>query len=165
LTRCGSPMSIGYPQCTHEGMLMEDIIKRFIRDLELRIEAMKRAIHEDIEEVLRRVSAEFHEEPMWGHEGYLEPLISVKQDRGGYLIAINIPLADVNKLSIDAKGRKIIFKCSLRKDLSFNRWSGSHRNIVFKEYYKEIMLPEDADISRLSIRRRRDMVLIRVPRK
>lgn len=143
---------------------MEEFFKKIIKDIESRIELIRRSIHEDIEEILRRFG-EVREEPMWSHEGYLEPLISVRSDKVGYLITINIPLANVNTLSVDIKGNRMILRCALSRNVSFSRWSGTQRNIVFKEYYKEINLPNDADVSKLKIKRMKDMVLIRIPRK
>ncbi len=144
-------------------MSFERIRKRILDEfdrLEKEIEATFTSI---MEEALGLVHPP---KPMWSPEGILEPLINVEEQDDKYVILIDLPYANLNTLSIDAKGRTLTIKCSLKKRIKFERWSTLQHQREFHEYKKTIVLPKDADAVNFRVIRRKEcMLIIEVPKQ
>ena len=104
--------------------------------------------------------------PMWSPEGALEPLVNIEEQDDKYIILIDLPYANLNTLSIDAKGRTLTIRCSLKRRIRFERWGTLQHQREFHEYKKTIILPEDADTPNFRVIRRKEcMLIIEVPKR
>ena len=98
--------------------------------------------------------------PMWRVDGTLEPLYSLYEYPDKYMVAIDLPGADLSTLSVDVKGRRLVIKCRLKEEMSFIRWGTIQREIRFREYVKVIELPENIDLSKFDIERKGSLIVI-----
>ena len=120
---------------------------------------------------IRRIIREFEEEleelrPMWDVNGALEPLISITKRPDKYIVLVDLPYADLNALSIEVKGRRVVIECSLSNELRFERWS-AYGHTKFNRYHTEFLLPEDIDPTNIIIEKDDEHKVVRiiVPRK
>ena len=144
-------------------MSFERIRKRILDEfdrLEKEIEATFTSIMEEALGIL------YPPKPMWSPEGTLEPLINIREYDDKYTIIVDLPYANLNTLSIDAKGKSITIKCLLKKRIKFDRWSTLQHQREFYEYKKTVVLPDDADTLNFKVVKRREcMVVIEVPKR
>ncbi len=114
-------------------------------------------LFEKIRRRIRELIDEFEEEimelePMWTADGVLEPLVSIERYPDKYVIVIDLPYADFEKLSLSIRDHLLIIECALKKEIAFERW-GAYREIKFKRYHTTIKLPRDADVENIKIER------------
>ncbi len=139
-----------------------------------RIERLFREMEDYIAKRIREKLAELYSEihsmasmmkPMWHHEGYLEPLYSVK-DMGSYVaIYIDLPCAEESTIDVQfLDRRRVAIRARLRESLSFSDWSTRFGSTKFSEYRTVIELPIDVDPSRARVRVKRGVVEVIVPK-
>ncbi|OYT38746.1 MAG: hypothetical protein B6U89_05325 [Desulfurococcales archaeon ex4484_58] len=126
-------------------------------------ERMRRRVRELFEEI----ESEFETmRSMWGISGELEPLSSINAYPDHYEVYVDLPYSDLDSLSIEVRGHKLVIECRLKNELEFNRWY-RYRGIKFRKYYTELTLPPDSDVSNIKIERNeiRKLIRIIIPRK
>lgn len=89
-----------------------------------------------------------------------EPLYTLVEDENGYLVVVDMPAADNRGLSINGVNNTIHVKCRLDPQVAkgLTAVGGYH-------YEKTIVLPEDADVSRLTYWFEKGRLYIKVPRR
>lgn len=141
---------------------MDELRRRMLkrmREIEREFEAL--------EEEISRAFREFEETmlPYEAREGRLEPLTSMQEYPDKYVILLDLPLADLDAISVEAKGRKLYVRAQLRQKLRLDSWMSSLRGSSIHEYYKIVELPSDAKISEISVEKRKGCLVIIVPRE
>ncbi len=140
-----------------------DRIERIFRELE---DYISRRIREKLEELYSEVhSLASMMKPMWHHEGYLEPLYTVK-DMGSYIaIYIDLPCAEESTIDVQfLSPRKISIRARLKEGVTFSDWSSRFSSTRFTEYRTVIELPVEVDPSRARVRVKRGVVEVIVPK-
>jgi len=102
-------------------------------------ELMRKRIRELIEELESELESV---KSMWSPDGAIEPLYTIKAYHDRYEILIDLPYSDLDSLSAEIRGDKLVVECKLREELEFSSWFGG-RGVRFGRYYTEIKLPRD----------------------
>jgi len=135
---------------------------RRIRDM---LREFEREIEETIEEILDNITGTYEAKPLWSKDGTLEPLVSVVEKEDKYVITIDLPLANLETLSITGKYNYIELKCKLKQSIKLKEWPMSRAE--FREYRKVITLPKDADVAKFEVRKyvEHSIIEVIVPKK
>jgi len=135
---------------------------RRIRDM---LREFEKEIEEAIEEILDNIMGTYEAKPLWSKDGTLEPLVSVVEKEDKYVITIDLPLANLETLSITGKYNYIELRCKLKQSVKLSDWPMSRTE--FREYRKTITLPNDADVAKFEIKKHVEYSIIEiiVPKK
>ncbi len=129
------------------------------------IREFEREIEEALEEILDNIVGAYEAKPLWSKDGTLEPLVSIVEKENEYVITIDLPLANLETLSVTGKYNYIELRCKLKQSVKLSEWPMSRTE--FKEYRKTIALPNDADVAKFEIRKHveHSIIEIVVPKK
>lgn len=140
---------------------MDEVRRRIIR----RIIELERSIEEVEEEVLRLArEIEREMQPALTPEGRVEPLTSVYEYPDRYLVIIDMPLADLDAVSVEARGNRLQIRARLKSAVRLECWSTQMKGVSLTEYYKVVDLPPDARASSFSVEKRGTRLVIAIPR-
>ena len=106
-------------------------------------------VRKRIRELFEEIESEI-EKSMWSPDGVLEPLYTFNMYPDRYEVLVDLPYSDLDSLSIEVKGDRLILRCRLKRELEFSSWFSS-RGVKFREYQTEIKLPPDIDPSNVRI--------------
>jgi len=92
------------------------------------------------------------------------PSINVFSDKDGYVVKLEVPGIDPNKLNIDAHGRTLTIsgkrEAAAPQDGSFHR-----RERSSGEFSRSLQLPADLDFSRAEAAYKHGMLTVRIPKR
>ncbi|HID80278.1 MAG TPA: Hsp20/alpha crystallin family protein [Ignisphaera sp.] len=128
---------------------LEDYIMKTLRDEVYRL-------YEDLASIERMFR------PMWHHEGYLEPLYSVKDLGDRIVVYIDLPYAEEGSIDVKFVDNKMIIKARLKDQLSYSGWGTRFERMTFNEYRTVIDLPIVVDPNKIRIRSRKGLVEITI---
>ena len=144
-----------------------DELEKFIK----RIEKSFKSIEEHVTRLIRDEFARIYEDiasmermfkPMWHHEGYLEPLYTIKDLGDRIVIYIDLPYAHEGTIDVKFIDNKMIIKAKLKQQISLSQWGTRFSDITFNEYRTVIDLPLRVDPDKVKIRTRRGVVEITI---
>lgn len=129
--------------------------------------------YDEFDEVIKRIKETIKslEEAVSRHQRILggdiiEPLYMLNEYPDRYEIIVDMPLADLDLLSIDIKGQRLLLECRLKREVRFEKWS-IHRSVGHKVYRLELRLPPDIDAGKTEIEKyaSKSMIRIKIPRR
>ena len=141
---------------------IEEFRRRIRRDIERFEEEVREIINEVFEEV---AGYSDWANPMWDTKGSLEPLYSIYRLSDRYIIRFDLAGADLSSLTVEARDHILVIKARLSKSYRFERWGTVQKEISFREYRKELMLPEDAEPENMRLETHGKIVDIIIPRR
>ncbi len=148
-------------------MAMDEFEKLF-RQFEKAMRSLQNFVAKRIREEIARLAEELSlteiPRPLWHHEGYLEPLYSVKDLGDRIVIDIDLPCVDEGSIDVKFVGNRMMLVARLKRDLRYENWSSRAREITFREYRLTIDLPPDVDPSRARVKVIRNVVRVEIPR-
>ncbi len=128
---------------------LEDHIMRALRD-------EVRKLYEDLASMERMFK------PMWHHEGYLEPLYTIKDLGDRIVVYIDLPFAEESTIDVKFIDNKMVIRAKLKKNLSYSDWSTRFEGTSFSEYRTVIDLPIKVSPDRVKVRAKRGVVEITI---
>jgi len=129
--------------------------------------------YDEFDEVIKRIKETIKslEEAVSRHQRILsgdaiEPLYMLNEYPDRYEIIVDMPLADLDLLSIDIKGQRLLLECRLKREVRFEKWS-IHRSVGHRVYRLELHLPPDIDAGKTEIEKytSKSMIRIKIPRR
>jgi HSP20 family molecular chaperone IbpA len=127
---------------------LREYIMRKIREME---EEVDRALTQPLEEEYTRPSIR-------------EPLHTIYEREDEYIVIVDIPWADESKIIVNAENNVLEIKARLKKKLRATDIGYRFVSEETGEYYKKIILPEDANVSQLKYSVRRNRLFIEIPK-
>jgi len=127
----------------------------------------------EFDEVIKRIRETIKslEEAVSRHQRILggdviEPLYMLNEYPDRYEVIVDMPLADLDLLSIDIKGQRLLLECRLKREVRFEKWS-IYRSVGHKVYRLELRLPPDIDAGKTEIEKytSKSMIRIKIPRR
>jgi HSP20 family molecular chaperone IbpA len=128
---------------------------------ELREYIMKR-IREIEEEADRAFTQPIEEE--YATPSIREPLHTIYEKENEYIVVVDIPWADESKIIVNAENNVLEIKARLKKKLRATDIGYRFFSEETGEYYKRIILPEDANVSQLKYRVWKNRLVIEIPK-
>ena len=142
---------------------ISEMLKKFRKELRELEDYIMRTIRDEVHRLYEDlVSMERMFRPMWHHEGYLEPLYSIKDLSDRIIVYIDLPYAEEGSIDVKFVDNKMIIKARLKDRLSYSGWSTRFERITFNEYRTVIDLPIMIDPNKIKIRSRKGLVEITI---
>ena len=95
----------------------------------------------------------------------ISPLSDVKEDKNNYIIELNIPGADKQKIDIKTQDGTLTVYAKSIKSSDTNDTSYVHRERYTQVFQRSFTLPEDADLDKMTNRYQNGILKITVPKK
>ena len=137
-------------------------VERVFKEVE---DYIARRIREEIESLYSELSSmERMLRPMWHHDGYLEPLYSVKDLGDRVVVYIDLPFVEEGTIDVKFVDSRLFIKAKLKQGVRFSDWSTRFSETRFTEYRTVIDLPSGLDYSRARVRVKRGVIEIVIPK-
>ena len=142
---------------------MDEEIKKMMK----KVDDFEKHVRELIREELSRLHEELGEslETSWTSKGVLKPLYSVREEGKDYLIYVDMPNVDEGSIELKFVENKVVVTAKLRETLKLSDWPFRGEGTSFKEYQGIIELPFRIDPSKVSVRKRKGMLELRITRE
>ncbi len=93
------------------------------------------------------------------------PLSDLKEDGNEYIIELNIPGADEQKIDIQSHGNQLDVRASSERSSDVNGTNYIHRERFSQRFERSFTLPDDADVSNMTNSYTNGILKIVIPKK
>ncbi|HIH77975.1 MAG TPA: Hsp20/alpha crystallin family protein [Halobacteria archaeon] len=81
-------------------------------------------------------------EIMWTHNGCLEPLYDIEDFGDRFIVTFDLPCVDKENINLYVTEDTIKLDASMKRTLCWEKWGTIQRKIIFKQFKKQVKLPE-----------------------
>lgn len=138
--------------------LYEELRREWVR--------LRRKIMEEVDRMLYELEESMHYG--WSPDGSLRPLYTLYDYPDRYTVLVDLAAADTSSLEVKAVEDRLVIEAKLEREIRFSDVYGTPlgREVKFRLYRHEILLPPDADPSGIHVRIRPNKIVeIIIPKK
>jgi HSP20 family protein len=121
---------------------------------------------EEVDRMLYELEEAMHHG--WSPDGSLRPLYTVYEHPDRYTILVDLAAADTSSLEVRVVDDRLVIEAKLEREIRFSDVYGTPlgREVKFRLYRHEMMLPPDADPSGMHVRIKPNKIVeIVIPKK
>jgi len=104
------------------------------------------------------------DEIMWTHNGCLEPLYDINDLGDRLIVTFDLPCVDKDNISLYVAENSIELEASMKKTLCWEKWGTIQRKIIFRQFKKQIKLPERVDPEKTIASFKKGVLKIELPK-
>jgi len=143
-----------------------DRIFRKLRSMQKRVEDV---VEDIIRREVRRLSEEIHSieglmRPMWHREGFLEPLYTIEDAGDKYIVYIDLPYTNEQKIDVKILNDKLMIRAQLKERVDLREWHKCYGETGFNEYRIVINLPSTVNPAGAKVDVKRNMLRVIIPK-
>jgi len=101
---------------------------------------------------------------MWTHNGCLEPLYDIIDLGDVILVTFDLPYVDKDDINLYVTENTIELEASMKKTLCWEKWGTIQRKIIFKQFKKQIKLPEKVNPEKSTASFKRGILKVELPK-